>query len=389
MTDTASDRPIPVTDLHAQRRRLGDGIEGALRRVLEHGRFLAGPEIEELESRLASRAGADHAIACASGTDALMMALLALGARPGDSVLVPGFTFVATAEAVALIGATPVFLDVRANDFNMDPAAIAAGVAAAKEAGLRPVGVIAVDLFGHPADYAAIEPAAEEHGLWLVCDAAQSYGACRDGRKAGSIGAIATTSFYPSKPLGCYGDGGAVMTGDGVLAEAMLELRDHGRSAATGMHARVGLTGRIDTFQAAVLLEKLAVFDEEVEMRGRVAERYREMIGRDVGDAVAPAAHDGTVSTWAQYTVRLPADRRDAVQGRMAQAGVSTAVHYRTPLHRQPAYSGYPVAGGSLPVAEALAETVLSLPMHAYLPEGDQERVVAAMAAAMAEEAQR
>lgn len=379
---------MPVIDLHAQRRRLGDGIEDALRRVLEHGRFLAGPEIGELESRLASYAGAGHAIACASGTDALMMAMLALNVRPGDAVLVPGYTFVATAEAVALLGAAPVFLDVRTEDFNLDPAAVRVGVAAAKEAGLRPVGVVAVDLFGHLADYRAIEPVAEEHGLWLVCDAAQSFGASREGRRAGSIGAIATTSFYPSKPLGCYGDGGAVLTGDGALAEAMLELRDHGRSAATGEHVRVGLTGRIDTLQAAVLLEKLAVFDEEIEMRGRVAERYQELIEDGVGGVAVPAAQSGAVSTWAQYTVRLPVGCRDAVQQRMARAGVNTAVHYRTPLYRQPAYSGFPVAGGHLPVADALSETVLSLPMHAYLSEGDQERVVAALTTALAEEEQ-
>lgn len=383
LTTTLGNGPLPVIDLQAQRRRLGDRIEGALGRVLEHGRFLAGPEVGELERRLAEHSGVRHALACASGTDALVMALLALEVRPGDAVLVPGYTFVATAEAVALLGATPVFLDVRPHDFNMDPEAIAIGVSTAKEAGLNPVGVISVDLFGHPADYDAIEPATAEQGLWLVCDAAQSFGSVYRDRPAGSIGRIATTSFYPAKPLGCYGDGGAVLTDDDSLAEVMVEQRDHGRCKTTGEHVRVGITGRLDTFQAAILLEKLSIFSEELELRSAVANRYQELAESSITDFLTPRVSEGLVSTWAQYTMRLPAGSRDSVQKTLGNAGIHTAVHYRIPLHRQPAYRSYPVAGGRLPVAEGLSEKVLSLPMHPYLSEADQNRVVATMVNAL------
>jgi dTDP-4-amino-4,6-dideoxygalactose transaminase len=367
--------PLPFIDLAAQQRRLGRRIEAALARVLEHGQYIMGPEIGRLEAVLAERAGIRHALSCASGTDALALALMALAVRPGDAVLVPSFTFAATAEVVPWLGAVPVFVDVQEDSFNIDPAGIERGVAAALAAGLRPVGVIAVDLFGQPADYDAIGPACAAHGLWLLADAAQSFGARYRGRAAGGIGRIATTSFFPAKPLGCYGDGGAVLTGDDALAEVMRSLRVHGQGADKYDNVRIGMNGRLDTMQAAVLLEKLAIFDEEIAARDRIADRYAEGLGDRVR---VPRLIEGATSVWAQYTIRLRDEvERERVMAALAADSIPSVIYYRTPLHRQTAYRGFPVAEGGLPVTEALSRVVLSLPMHPYLDRADQDRIVA------------
>jgi len=370
---------IPFIDLQAQRARLGGRIDAAIERVLEHGRFILGPEVAELEDQLARYCGVAHAVGCSSGTDALVLALMARQIGPGDAVLVPSFTFPGTAEVAALLGATPVFVDVLPDTFNVDPARLADGLDAARGAGLVPRALIAVDLFGQPAEYDAIEPACRDHDLVLVVDAAQSLGAAWGDRRAGAIGDLAAASFFPSKPLGCYGDGGAVFTGDHELAGTVRSLRSHGQGAHKYDTVRVGLNARLDTIQAAIVLAKLTIFDEELEARRRVAARY----ATSLGDAVTvPVVRPAATSAWAQYTVQ--ADDRDSVMESLNDAGVPTAVHYPKPLHRQPAYTSFPTATGGLPVAEQIGDRVLSLPMHPYLDEETQAVVVAAVQRAVA-----
>ncbi len=366
---------IPFVDLKAQRARLGDRIERALSRVLDHSAFVMGPEVGLIEKRLAEFCGARHAIACSSGTDALVLALMALGVKRGVAVLVPSFTFVATAEAVALLGATPVFLDVVEDGFNLDPGALASGVAAAEARDLRPAGVIAVDLFGRPAEYEAIEEAATQLGLWILCDAAQSFGAAYRGRRVGTIGRITTTSFFPSKPLGCYGDGGALFTDDGDLAQAIRSILAHGAGADRNDNVRIGLNGRLDTLQAAVLLEKLTIFEEEIAQRNAVAAAYREGIA-GLNSIVLPTIGDDIGTIWSQYTLRLEGIDRTGFRRRLADAGIPTAVYYPRPLHHQPPYRDFPVAGERLPVSERLCERVVSLPIHAYLDTETIRRII-------------
>ena len=373
--------PIEFIDLGAQRRRIGARMDEAIRRVVDHGRFILGPEVAELEGRLAAISGARHVLSCANGTDALGLALMAKGAGPGQAVLVPSFTFAATAEVVAWFGATPVFVDVGEDTFNVDPGSLEAGITAARRLGLDPVGVIPVDLFGLPAAYDEILEIAAAHGLWVICDAAQSFGATYRGRRIGTIGDLATTSFFPAKPLGCYGDGGAVFLDDDATMSVLKSLRVHGQGADKYDNVRIGMNARLDTIQAAVLLEKLGVFTDEIAARERVAARYGALL-RDL--VRVPEVPEGLTSVWAQYTVRLPPGvDRDAVAARMKAAGVPTAVYYAKPLHRQTAYRGYPVAGNGLPVSDRLAGEVLSLPMHPYLDERVQDRIVAALRAAL------
>lgn len=361
-------------DLAAQHARIGDKIEAAILRVLAHGRFIMGPEVAELESELASYCGVTHVVSCASGTDALFMALLARGIGPGDAVIVPAFTFAATAEVVALVGATPVFVDVTSDTGNLDPLRLVGALHVARGAGLAPRAVIVVDLFGQPADYEEIEAFCSEYELFLVADAAQSFGGTWRGRRAGAIGDVACTSFFPAKPLGCYGDGGALFTDDDELAAVLRSIRVHGQGEHKYDNVRVGINGRLDTLQAAVLLEKLAVFDDELAARDRVAARYCDALA-DVVDL--PVVRAGATSAWAQFTIGV--DERDRVADELADAGVPTAVYYPIPLHQQPAYSAYPMASDGLPVSERLAERVLSLPMHPYLDEGTQDRVSATL----------
>ena len=368
--------PIAFIDVAAQRRRLGRRIDDAIARVLAHCQFVMGPEVHALEAELAAFCGARHAICVASGTDALLLALLAKGIGPGDAVFCPAFTFAATAEPVALLNATPVFVDVEEASFNLDPLSLERAIATAKQRGLRPKAVIPVDLFGQSADYDAIAPVAAAEGLFVIADAAQSFGATYKGRQVGTLAPVTATSFFPAKPLGCYGDGGALFTDDDEMAGVLRSLRVHGQGADKYDNVRIGITGRLDSIQAAVLIEKLKIFPDEIVARDRVARRYRDGLG-DV--AIVPRVGDGLASVWAQYTIRLPAGRRADVAARLHADGVPTAIYYPKPLHRQEAFRQSPVAGNGLPATDRLAEEVLSLPMHAYLDEPTQDRIIDAV----------
>jgi dTDP-4-amino-4,6-dideoxygalactose transaminase len=373
-TDT---KPIPFVDIAAQRRRLGARIDEAIARVTEHCQFILGPEVRELEAELARFCGARHAISCASGTDALVLVLMAKGIGPGDAVICPSFTFCATAEVVALLGATPVFADVDETTFNIDPQSLERAIAKAKRLGLKPKAVIPVDLFGLPAEHAAIAAIAAAENIFILDDAAQAFGATYHGRALGTFGLATATSFFPAKPLGCYGDGGAILTDDDELAALLVSLRVHGQSTVDKYdNVRVGLTGRLDTVQAAVLLEKLKIFPDEIAARNAAAERYSNALGNVAG---VPRVPEGHMSVWAQYTIRVEPGRRDELAGALKREGVPTAVYYPKPLHRQTAYERCPYADGGLPVSDQLAEEVISLPMHAYLDEPTQDRIVDAV----------
>ncbi|MBI2713847.1 MAG: DegT/DnrJ/EryC1/StrS family aminotransferase [Rhizobiales bacterium] len=372
--------PIPFIDLAAQRRRLGSAIDSAVSRVLNHCQFILGPEVRAFEAEMAAFCGAKHVVTCASGTDALVLGLRAMGIGPGDAVICPSFTFCATAEVAALVGATPVFVDVNAATFNIDANGIAGAIAAAKAAGLTPKALIPVDLFGLPADHAAVAAAAKAANLLILDDAAQAFGASYNNRRLGTFGHATATSFFPAKPLGCYGDGGAVMTDDDALADAMRSLRVHGQGSDKYDNVRIGLASRLDTMQAAVLSEKLKIFPEEIAARDRVARRYGEGMA-DV--ASVPTVPAGYTSVWAQYTLRLPAGRRDALAASLKAEGIPTAIYYPIPLHRQQAYKNYPVGQGGVAVSEQLAAEVISLPMHAYLDEPTQDRIIDAVRRAL------
>jgi dTDP-4-amino-4,6-dideoxygalactose transaminase len=374
---------IEFIDLKTQQRRIKDGLHAAIEKVLAHGNYIMGPEVEELERQLCAFSGARHCISCANGTDALVMALMAAGVGPGDAVFVPSFTFVATAEAPALLGATPVFVDVSAGDFLIDVKSLGGALDLARDHGLKPKAVIPVDLFGLPADYAALNAWARSHGLIVIGDAAQSFGAEAGGRKVGTLAPITTTSFFPAKPLGCYGDGGAVFTDDDNLAEILRSVRIHGKGRDKYDNVRLGLNGRLDTLQAAVLIEKLRIFPEELTARSRIAERYASRLGDLV---TVPRVRPGATSAWAQYTICLPG--RDAVAAGLKDEGIPTGVYYPTPLHRQSAYASYPCAG-ELPVSTRLPGEVLSLPMHPYLDEDTQNRICAALRRAVSGTASR
>jgi dTDP-4-amino-4,6-dideoxygalactose transaminase len=368
--------PIPFIDVAAQRRRLGRSIDDAIARVLSHCQFILGPEVRTLETELASFCGARHAVSCASGTDALLLVLMAREIGQGDAVICPSFTFAATAEVVALAGATPVFADVEEASFNLDPASLERACATARRVGLRPRAVIPVDLFGQPADYGRIAAIADAEKLFVLDDAAQAFGATYNGRHVGALAPATATSFFPAKPLGCYGDGGAVLTDDEELAHAMRSLRVHGQGRDKYDCVRIGLNGRLDTIQAAVLIEKLKIFPEEIAARQRVAARYAAGLA-DV--ATIPAVADGSTSVWAQYTIRLAPGRRDALSQSLERQGIPTAVYYPIPLHQQQPYRNFPVADGGAPVSERLAGEVISLPMHAYLDAPTQDRIIAAV----------
>ena len=372
---------IEFIDLGAQRRRIGKRMDDAVLRVVNHGKYIMGPEVAELEKQLSAFCGAKHVLSCANGTDALGLGLMALGAKAGDAILCPSFTFAATAEVIAWYGATAIFVDVFDDTFNMDPASLEAGIETAKRRGLKPVGVIPVDLFGQPADFDAIEKIARANKLWVMSDAAQSFGADYKDRKVGTMGKLTTTSFFPAKPLGCYGDGGAVFTDDDTLIEVLRSLRVHGQGTDKYDNVRIGMNGRLDTMQAAVLIEKLAIFADEIVARDRVANAYAQAL-KDV--AVVPVVKPGYTSVWAQYTIRLPGRDRDKIAAALKAQGIPTAIYYSKPLHQQTAYRDYPVAGNGLPVSDRLAKEVLALPMHPYLDEATQARVVGAVRAALA-----
>ena len=368
--------PIPFIDIAAQRRRLGRAIDDAVARVLAHCQFILGPEVRAVEADLAAFCGARHAITCASGTDALLLPLLAKGIGPGDAVICPSFTFCATAEAVALLGATAVFADIDEVTFNLDPAAVEVAIATARQLALVPKALIPVDLFGQPADHAALAAIARAEGLFVLDDAAQAFGAGYRNRRIGTVADATATSFFPAKPLGVYGDGGAVFTDDDDLAAVMRSLRVHGEGRDKYDCVRVGLNGRFDTVQAAVLIEKLKIFPEEIAARERIARRYSAGLAEV---ATVPRVPEGATSVWAQYTIRLAPSRRDFLAATLKAQGIPTAIYYAKPVHRQEAYRRFPVAGGSLRVSERLAEEVISLPMHAYLDEPTQDRIIDAV----------
>jgi dTDP-4-amino-4,6-dideoxygalactose transaminase len=367
--------PIALIDLQAQRRRLGEPLERAILDAVQGGQWVMGPQVAKLEKQLAEFAGVKHCIACANGTDALLIVLRAWGVGPGDAVFVPTFTFAASAEVVALVGATPVFVDVFEDTYNIDPASLEAAIALVKREGkLKPRVVMPVDLFGQPADYRAIEPLVKREGLKLLCDAAQGFGALIDGRRAGGIGDAASTSFFPAKPLGCYGDGGATFTNDDELDTLLRSIRVHGQGSDKYENVRIGVNSRLDTIQAAVLLEKMTIFPEEIEMRDAVAKRYNDAF-RASNRIVVPRVIDGAQSTWAQYTIQVP--DRDKVQAALKAKGIPSAVYYPIPLSKQKGYRHFPSA--PTPVSEKVSKTVVSLPMHPYLDAATQDRIIAAV----------
>jgi dTDP-4-amino-4,6-dideoxygalactose transaminase len=375
------ERPIPFIDIAAQRRRLGRAVDDAVARVLAHCQFVNGPEVRAFESDLAAFCGARHAIGCASGTDALLLVLMAWEIKPGDAVICPSFTYHATAEMVALLGATPIIADVAPDTFNLDPASCERGIATAKRLGLKPRAIIPVDLFGLPADHDAISAIAEKHDLKILDDAAQGFGATYRGKTLGTFGTAAATSFFPAKPLGCYGDGGAVFTDDDALAARIKSIRLHGEGVDRSEAARIGITGRLDTIQAAVLIEKLRIFPDEIAARNRVAAHYSEALA-DI--AVVPRVGNESTSVWAQYTIKLKPGQRDKLAVDLKAQGIPTAIYYTKPLHRQPAYRDYPVADGGVPVSEQLSGEVISLPMHAYLEQPDLDRIIGAVRKSLA-----
>ncbi|MHB8910405.1 MAG: DegT/DnrJ/EryC1/StrS family aminotransferase [Syntrophales bacterium] len=412
-------------DLAAQQRLITDALQANIGRVLAHGQYINGPEVRELEQTLAAYVGAKHAVGCASGTDALLMALMALGIGPGDAVFTSPFTFIATAEVISLLGATPVFVDIDPATYNIDPAKLEEAIIAAKGpapaekplacvAGelplgvaaiqaafpdrriidrrrtarrigdrcaapgtLRPRAVIPVDLFGLPADYDAIAAVAARHNLIVIEDAAQSFGGEYRGRKACAFGNVACTSFFPAKPLGCYGDGGMCFTNDGEIDQILRSIRVHGQGSDKYENVRIGINGRLDTLQAAVLLAKFPLFPGEIDRRQEVAQRYDELLAGAVKTPVIP---DGYRSAWAQYSVLARSDaERTALMAKLKAAGIPTAVYYPKPLHRQAAFASLRYQPGDFPISDDCASRIFSLPMHPYLPAGDQGRIAAAL----------
>lgn len=363
---------IPFIDLAAQQKRLRAEIDQRLARVLDHGAYIMGPEVAELEAELASWADCREVVSCSSGTDALLLALMALGLRPGEGVIVPSFTFTASAEVMPMLGAIPIFAEVEEDSFNLDPAGLDAALAAAEEAGVKVVGIMAVGLFGQPADMDGLAGFARQHGLWLIDDAAQSFGSRWAGRKTGALADISCTSFFPAKPLGCYGDGGACFTDNADYADLMRSMRIHGQGQDKYHNERIGMTARLDSMQAAVLLAKLGIFEEELQLRQLVADRYAGLLD----GVICPSLKEQATSSWAQYTIRLPAGTdRSRLQQELAEADIPTAIYYPVPMHKQAPYAAYPVAAGGLAVTEALSQTVLSLPMHPYLSEAEQAHI--------------
>lgn len=359
---------IEFIDLKSQQARIKDKLDAGIQRVLSHGQYILGPEVAELEERLAEFVGAKYCITCANGTDALQIALMALNIGPGDEVITPGFTYIATAETVALLGAKPVYVDVDPRTYNLDPELLEAAITQRTKA------IIPVSLYGQCADFDAINAIATKHGIPVIEDAAQSFGASYKGKRSCNLSTIACTSFFPSKPLGCYGDGGAIFTNDEQLATVLRQIARHGQDRRYH-HIRVGVNSRLDTLQAAILLPKLEIFEEEISLRQQVAENYDRLLA-EAGIETTPYIDSHNVCVYAQYTVRV--ENRDAVQAKLKEAGVPTAVHYPIPLNKQPAVAD---AAAQLPVGDEVAGQVMSLPMHPYLTLADQQAIVAALKA--------
>ncbi|WP_140984046.1 DegT/DnrJ/EryC1/StrS family aminotransferase [Asticcacaulis tiandongensis] len=379
---------IPFIDLGAQRERIGAAIEAGVKRVLDHGAYIMGPEVKRFEADLASFAQSKHALSCANGTDAIELILLALGVGEGDAVFVPSFTFVATAEVVPMTRAEPVFVDIDAKTYNIDPVKLEAAIEVViKEGRLKPAAIIAVDLFGQPADYPAIAKIAEKYGLPVVSDAAQGFGGTIDGKQSLNWAKATATSFYPAKPLGCYGDGGAVVTNDEALLDRLISYRVHGGATAADaanfaheakyLNVRIGMNSRLDTIQAAVLVEKLAIFAEEIELRQAVARRYNA--GLEGFVTSVPYVKAGFISTWAQYTIEH--ENRDGLQAALRDKGIPSAVYYPIPLHQQPGYAAFTSGPRDLSVSEAKSKTVISLPFSPYLSAETQDEIISAVKA--------
>jgi UDP-2-acetamido-2-deoxy-ribo-hexuluronate aminotransferase len=362
---------VPFVDLKAQYARLKPQIAEAIQDVLDDGRYILGPAVTRLEEELAAYCGVRHAISCASGTDAIYMPLLAYGVGPGDAVFVPSFTFTASAEVILLAGASPVFVDVEADSFNIDLADLERKIAETRAAGkLKPKAIVAVDLFGLPADWNALNALAEREDMHLISDAAQSFGGAYHNTRVGALAPVSGTSFFPAKPLGGYGDGGAIFTDDDDLADVLKSIRVHGAGSDRYEVVRIGINGRLDSIQAAILSVKLSVFDSELEARERVAGIYDEVLK---GAVAVPKRIDGLRSAWAQYTIKT--DKRAAVQKTLSEAGIPSMIYYPKPMHLQAPYAPYGGGEGSLPVSEAICEQVMSLPMHPYLSDEDARRV--------------
>jgi dTDP-4-amino-4,6-dideoxygalactose transaminase len=389
-------RPIKFIDLAKQQKLIYSRLQSRINNVLSHGQYIMGPEVAELEEKLAKYAGVKHAVSCSSGTDALLMALMAYGISPGDTVFTTPFTFIATAEVIALLGATPVFVDIDPRTYNLDPVKLELAIRAVKEnnsnihplpnppeshshiqsSRLNPKGVICVDLFGLPADYDSINVIARKHSLFVAEDAAQSFGSVYKGRKAGALTDVAATSFFPAKPLGCYGDGGAVLTDDDNLALKLNSIRQHGKGTEKYDNVRIGINGRLDTIQAAVLIEKLEVFPKEVEARNRIADRYSNGLKESVQIPFIPP---NSMSVWAQYSILV--ENRDNLQQCLAQAKIPTMIYYPKPLHLQGAFTNLGYRPGDFPVSERTSQAILSLPMHPYLEDDEIDMVIDAVAA--------
>jgi len=352
-------------DLKTQQQLISSKINQALNKVLSHGQYILGPEVLELEQKLANFCGAKYAISCANGTDALTLILMSQNLTPNDAILLPSFTYIATAEAVALIGAQPIFIDVCEKTFNLDPKSLQQGIEIAKKNGLKPKGVIPVDLFGQPADYATLSDIAKQNNLWILCDVAQSFGAHYKGKHVGSFGLATTTSFFPSKPFGCYGDGGCIFTNNEELATKFKSLRFHGQGKNKDDTISVGTNSRLDTIQAAILLEKLKIFPKEIETRQKIANKYNQILANLVE---TPFVIENTQSVWAQYTIKLHAHHnRKKIQEKLKKNGIPTRIYYSNPVHTQKPYQKYLTATPELTNTEKLSQTVLSLPMHPYL----------------------
>ena len=378
-------------DLAAQQRRIRKRIEASITNVLDHGKYIMGPEIQILEEKLARYAGVKHAISCASGTDALLLALMACEIGPGDAIFTTPFTFIATGEVISLLGATPVFVDIDPRTFNIDPSKLEPAVQAVQDnqatdhplprsgAALVPRGIIAVDLFGLPADYDNLNAIAGRHGLFVLEDAAQSFGAEYKGKKACNLAQIGGTSFFPAKPLGCYGDGGMCFSDYDNLYEIMMSLRVHGKGTHKYDNVRIGMNGRMDTLQAAVLLAKFDIFPEEIELRQQVAQRYSQLLNQQA-EVQAPVVPEEMASAWAQYSV-LARDEthRTQLQAKLKEAGIPTAIYYPKPLHLQTAFKSLGYEEGDFPVSEDFSGRIFSLPLHPYLSGSDQEIIVKAL----------
>ena len=375
-------------DLGAQQKLIRDKIETNIQAVLAHGKYIMGPEIKELEKRLAGFVGVEHSVACSSGTDALLLALMAYGVGAGDAILTSPFTFISTAEVISLLGATPVFVDIDPKTFNLDPKYLERAIAVLRKSStdyplpainpssLRAKGIIAVDIFGLPADYDSINAIAKKHDLFVIEDAAQSFGAQYKGKRACSLGDIACASFFPAKPLGCYGDGGMCFTNNENLAQVMRSLSLHGQGSHKYENVRIGINGRLDTLQAAILHAKFDIFPKEIELRQEVAKRYTKLLSKLNNGVVPPHIPSRIQSAWAQYSILAKDERhRSELQTKLKEAGIPTAIYYPKPLHLQQAFQNLGYKEGHFPMSEDCSRRIFSLPMHPYLKSEEQERI--------------